>query len=439
MSDYYVALMYPVFILLGLFSPFITSLGYLWVDTFYPQYVSLVLRGFPVAMVMGLATIIIYTLFDRRSPPRITFSISLVLTMAVWVTLTTTWAANPVEAWTKWDWAFKTVAFSALIPFFIRSRVQIEAFIQVFLFSCALHILPYAGKALLSGGGYGKELGFLKSNVGIEEGSTLSAVSIMFIPLILHLRRHSLIFSNLKLRTVLYGGFILASCLAPIATVARTAIVGFAVVSTSIWLQSRHKIIMAVVVAAAGVTLAVAPSQNWKSRISTIETYDQEASAVGRILVWKWTLNYVASHPLGGGFRVDTINHIISEDKDFGAKAFHSIYFEVLGEQGYPGFLVFMVLILNTVLGLRRIVPAYRDSPDMAWCNDLARAMFTAFLVLISCGAFIGIAFQPMIWYMFALTTCISEYVRRAQTPVKVQRWTASRAIPSTATARIAP
>ena len=61
-----------------------------------------------------------------------------------------------------------------IFPFFIRSRLQIEAFFQVFLFSCAIHILPFAGKGMISGGGYGKELGFLKSNVGIESSTRIS-------------------------------------------------------------------------------------------------------------------------------------------------------------------------------------------------------------------------------------------------------------------------
>ena len=227
LSNYAVALIYLMFIVLGFVSPFVMGLGYLWVDVFYPQKMSNLLTGMPVAFVMGVLTVAVYGLLDRRSPPRLTVSTVLTLTMAVWVTLTTTWAVAPDPAWDKWDWAFKTVAFSALVPYFIRSRVQIEAFIQVFLFACALHILPFGGKALLGGGGYAKTFGYLGDNVGLEEGSELSAVSIMFIPIILHLRRHSLIISNLRSRFVIYSGYILAAVAAPIATVARTAVVGY--------------------------------------------------------------------------------------------------------------------------------------------------------------------------------------------------------------------
>ena len=37
LSNYAIALIYLLFIVLGFASPFIMGLGYLWVDVFYPQ------------------------------------------------------------------------------------------------------------------------------------------------------------------------------------------------------------------------------------------------------------------------------------------------------------------------------------------------------------------------------------------------------------------
>ena len=102
--------------------------------------------------------------------------------------------------------------------------------------------------------------------------------------------------------------------------------------------------------------------------------------------------------------------------------AFHSIYFEVLGEHGWIGLSIFLALIANTLISLRRVMRRTRDSPELAWCDDLARALFCAVMVILACGAFIGIAFQPILWYLFALATCLSEYARRALAPVPVNR-----------------
>ena len=40
----------------------------------------------------------------------------------------------------------------------------------------------------------------------------------------------------------------------------------------------------------------------FSERMSTIKTYQADASASTRIEVWKWTLKFVQDHPFGGGF-----------------------------------------------------------------------------------------------------------------------------------------
>ena len=90
--------------------------------------------------------------------------------MAIWVTLTLIWAQVPDAAWEKWDWAFKTVAFATFLPFVIRSRVQIEAFAQTYVFSLAANFVPFGLKVLISGGGYGRDLGLVGGNSGLGGG-----------------------------------------------------------------------------------------------------------------------------------------------------------------------------------------------------------------------------------------------------------------------------
>ena len=157
MSDLLVTLAFLGFLAFGLVAPFFLTLGYVWVDTFYPQYVGAgLLASVPVSFIMGAAAVGSYLLFDRRSPPKPSVTLALYLALAVWITLTSTWAVMPGPAWVKWDVSFKTVLFAAFLPFAVRSRVQIEAFVQVLLFSTAAHLLPWGPKTLITGGGYGQ-------------------------------------------------------------------------------------------------------------------------------------------------------------------------------------------------------------------------------------------------------------------------------------------
>src|SRR5580698_8872171 len=140
LRDLYVALMYASFFVIGPTTPFVFTLGYLWVDTFYPQFVSPLVGEIPTSFIMAIAAISSYVLLDRRLPPRFSFHTALVLIFAGWCTLSIVWAELPDDAWVKWDWAFKVVMFAAFLTLVLRSRVQIEAFLQVFLFAAAVHM-----------------------------------------------------------------------------------------------------------------------------------------------------------------------------------------------------------------------------------------------------------------------------------------------------------
>lgn len=429
MRDLYIALVYVGIVGMGLAAPFVLALCYVWVDMFYPQYMTDYLSSVPVAAIAGIGAIVLYIVLDRRSPPRLTLTIVLIVLFAAWVTLTTTWAEVPEFAWIKWGWAFKTVMFAAFVPFVIRSRVQIEAYLLTYLFAVSANMIPFGAKAAVGGGGYNVALGLLPINIGLGDGSAMSTVSISLITIILFLMRHSIILPYPKLRVPMMGFLLLFAILAPLATVARTALAGYAVVAAAIWIRSKKKLVATVVLAAAIGIAASATSDGWTERMSTVANPEQEESADTRLLVWKWTLGYVAEHPLGGGFEDFRINALYHEPKASDpeghwerARAFHSMYFEVLGEHGYIGFAMFMSIALLSIVTLLRVLRQTRNQPHLKWCNDLAFALLTSLLAVMACGAFIGIGFQALVWNMFTMPICLGEYVHRVLKAERVEK-----------------
>ena len=206
MSDYLIALVYAAMAFGGLAAPFVASLGYVWVDSFYPQYVGrYVLGGFPVAAVMGVTALLTYILLDRRAPPRIGAMLLLTGCMAIWMTLSLTWSVAPSNAAHKWDWASKTVLFAGFIPFVFRSRVQIEALLQVHILGSAMHLLAVGIKSFLTGGGYGMNLTLLPDDVGLSESSAMATMAIAFVPLLLFLRKHTVLIPWRWMRNLFYG------------------------------------------------------------------------------------------------------------------------------------------------------------------------------------------------------------------------------------------
>ncbi|MDQ2803231.1 MAG: putative O-glycosylation ligase, exosortase A system-associated [Pseudomonadota bacterium] len=433
----WLVLVYASFLGLGLAAPFVAALGYVWVDATTPQSIAwFILPSLPVAQIMGAGAFFSYLLLDRRDPPRPNAALVLTVLLALWVTLTTAgWAVVPDAAWVKWSWAFKAVAFSAFLPFVFRSRVQIEAFLQVLVFSAMANILAPGVKTLVSGGGYHSALGFVTANTGFGEGGFLSTVALMIVPTILFLRRHSVLMPRLPLVGVGYLGLVVACVSCAIGTYERSALVGLAVLGVALWWHSRRKVVVGGLLMTAAVVIGVTVSGAWQERISTIQTYKNDNSALTRLAVWQWTLEFAASQPLGGGFdvyRIDTIHTPPTPTEPEGGeqhgRAFHSIYFEMLGEQGWVGLGLFGGVVLSCFLSLRRVARYAAGDPALAWCRDLSTALSAGLATYLACGAFVGIGFQPMLWYMVAASICLSAHVRRLRTSARREiAWRPSR------------
>jgi putative inorganic carbon (HCO3(-)) transporter len=413
---------YLAFLGLGAYAPFIFALGYVWVDTFRPQEVAyIVLNQLPVAMIMGAAAVGSYLVFDRRSPPRLTLAGLMPAMMAVWCTVTMTWAVAAESGWTKWDWAFKTLAFAAFLPYVIRSRVQIEAMAQVYLFALAANIIPFGVKTLISGGGYGQNLGLGSGNAGLAEGGQLSTFCLMAVPIAYFLSRHGQLIPKHPLVKLAYLGIIVLSVVTALGTFERSALIGASVLGIYMFMRSRQKALFGFILAVGVAGAAYMTSSVFLNRMQSIGSYQADSSAMVRIMVWKWTLEFATTHPLGGGFNSYLVNVIELPGDGQNApeiqqgRAFHSSYFEVLGEQGYPGIIMFLLATGTSVLALRRLTKKTRKIPHLAWCADMSDALQSGILVFMTSGAFVGIAFQPIIWYFIAMSVSLREYVRRSE------------------------
>jgi probable O-glycosylation ligase (exosortase A-associated) len=271
----------------------------------------------------------------------------------------------------------------------------------------------------------------LPPDTGLAESSAMATVAIMVIPLLFVLRQHSLLLPFPKLRTGFYIFYGITCLTAMIGTGARTGLVCVAVLAVLIWQRSRHKLVAAVAVVLIGALLFAFAPQRWHSRMSTIDDFNQETSALTRIRIWQWSLDFVRDHPLGGGFRAYEVSVIQMPPDAFNpegwiqrGRAPHSTWFEVLTELGYPGAIMFAALIGLTFLTLYRARRRTRGIPDLAWAHDLSLGLIHALLILMAGATFIGIGFKPWFWLLFSASFALSECVRRSLAePAKVARF----------------
>jgi hypothetical protein len=85
----------------------------------------------------------------------------------------------------------------------------------------------------------------------------------------------------------------------------------------------------------------------------------------------------------------------------------------MLGEQGFPGLAMFLLLHLTGLVRMSAIRRRYRKSKDEgeAWVAPLATALQSSQLIYLVGGAFVGIAFLPFIFMILAVEIGFDGYL----------------------------
>lgn len=442
MTDLALAAFIGLFLALGLKRPFFWVLAYIYIDVVAPQKIGFgFLHALPVSLVAFVAAFAGWLLLDSKQGARFTFRQALILGLLVYCGVTTLGAVFPEEAWTKWSWVWKALIFAAFLPLTLRTRLRIEATVLVMVLSIGTIIINGGLKTVFGGGGYGTLSLLVRENAGLYEGSILSTAAIATIPLVLWLARHGTVFRPDWMVRLFAAGLVFACLLIPIGTSARTGLVCIAVLGVLLLRSVRYRFVYAALAALS--LLAAIPflPQSYLERMGTITQYQGDESASTRVQVWMWTLDYVAEKPWGGGFDMylgnsftyetrkvtgegnnQTIEYNEVTDK---ARAFHSSYFEMLGEQGWPGLVLWLWLQALGVWQMERIRWRYgkREGGRSSWQWGLATALQQAQLTYLVGAAFVGIAYQPFVFMLIGLQCALWSYVKRTESAPRKARF----------------
>jgi O-antigen ligase len=433
-----IALFVFAFLGAGMRRPFIWVLAYLYVDIVAPQKLAVsLLDPLQISLVAFIAAFGGWAFADYKQDSRWTMRQSLLLVLLIYCGLTTTMADFPVEAAAKWSWVWKALVFALFLPLTLRTKLRIEAVALTMVLAAATIIIIGGIKTAAGGGGYGTLRLLLSDNTGLNEGSIMSCVAIAIIPLILWLMKHGTIFpSDWKVK--LFGAALIFACLLiPIGTQARTGLLCIAVLALLALRSTRRRFLY---IAGAGLLAAVAipflPA-SYTKRMNTIENHAADQSASTRVAVWQWTLEYVQDHPFGGGFDAFRGNRLTIETRategEAGnqsvevkeiqdkARAYHSSYFEMLGEQGYFGLILWLWLMLSGLWQMERLRRRWknRTGEGEQWQAPLANALQQALIIYMVGSLFVGIAFQPFVFMLIGLQCGLWSYLKRIDSPVQ--------------------
>ncbi len=365
--------------------------------------------SFPFSTVTAIGTLagIVFSSEKKTMPWCGTLAAWIVF--VIWLNITTLFALNHTEAIYEWDRTMKTMLMVLITLLVINSRERINALVWVIVLSLGFYGVKGGIFSLATGGNYriwGPESSF------IEDNNALALALVMTLPLMRYLQ---LISKNKYVRR----GMIVAMLLTAVSILtsfSRGALLAGSIMAVFLAWKSRYRLRMFVAMLVLVPALLAMMPQAWWDRMNTIKTYDKDASAMGRINAWVFAYNLALDRPLvGGGFKAFTkeLFYKYAPDPE-DHHAAHSIYFQVLGDQGFAGLLLYLILGAMTLLTGRWVIRHTRDRPELSWAHDLAGMLQVSAMGYATGGAFLSLAYYDLFYHIMALMIILQYMVRKA-------------------------
>lgn len=435
MTEIFLLAFFGAILVLGLRRPFLWVLLYLYVDIVSPNKIGTqILVNIPMSLIAFCAVFGGWILFDlTKSRARFGVRQALIIILLAYCYFTTVYADFPISALDKWEWVWKTLLFAAFLPMTLTSRLRIESAVLFYILALGTIVINGGVKTLFGGGGYDTLRLLIDNNSGLYESSTIACAAITAIPLMWWIATHGTVFPR-DWRTKAFAiGYSFAAALIPIGTSARTGLVCLAVFAMLLLVQMKRRALYGTIMAVGLVVAIPFLPSSFTDRMSTIQNYQSDESASSRVQVWKWTVDYAIDNPRGGGFTAYRSNSfsyrtrtaeegvtstVITEREVVDeARAYHSSYFEMLGEQGWFGLGIFLLLHLLGLTQMQSIKRAWRgrEAEHERWVSPLALALQQAHFIYLVGALFVGIAFQPFIMLIIGLQCALWSYTKRLE------------------------
>jgi len=392
-------------------KPHVGVLLWSWISYMNPHRLTWgAASNFPVADVVAGGTILALV-FSREKKAFLGHPLLvLLLVYAIWVTITTLFAVAPEYAWGKWERTEKILLFAFITAALITSRSRLTALIWVTVLSLGYFGLKGGAFTILGGG---KAHVFGPPGSFIADNNALALALIMTLPLMrfLHLQE-----KRKYLKWALAGSIVL-TLFAVFGSQSRGAFLALAAMLTFMALKSRRRgFAILTLIVALGIGVAFMP-ETWKERMTSITQYENDPSAVGRIVMWKFAIDLAADHPIVGGGFLSFYDEGLRQKylpPETRGRNVHSIYFEALGEHGYVGLLLFLAIGFGTYFTASRIVRETRRRPELHWARDLASMLQVSLVGYAAGGAFLNLGTFDLYYQLVVLVVITRLLVKRA-------------------------
>lgn len=391
-----------------LWQPWIGILLWNWIGIMNPHRLG---WGFavtlPFAQIVAISTVL--GMIFSKEPKRFPFN-AVTLTLLTWIgwlSLTHVFALSPEPSYEGLIKMLKIQFVILLGLVLMQQRERIQLLVWVLVVSIGFYGVK-GGLYTIRGGGSGMVLG--PADSFIEGNTEIGLALVTMLPLMRYLQL------NERRKWVRWGlaGAMVLTVAAILGTQSRGALVGGAAMGLFFWLKSRHKLALTVVMALVIPVFLTFMPESWWAKMATIFTYKQDASAMGRIEAWGFAVNLALARPLvGGGFGSFISSNFAIYAPGVLARSGHSIYFDQLGNHGFVGLALFVLLMLTSWRTGSKILSLTKKVPEQRWAYDLAAMSQVCLIGYWTGGAFLSLSYFDGYYVIISLLVLTRVVVER--------------------------
>lgn len=322
-----------------------------------------------------------------------------------------------------YDILMKSLVFCMLMPMFVHNRFQIHAVLLVVVLGLGIHGVIEGLKTVVSGGSHNM---FGPRGSMLYDRNHLSTALAMVLPIVYYLYLNTV---NRLVRLGFLGTFVLI-VLAIMGGGSRGGFLALAVVGFWLVLTSRHRWRTLLIMLVLGLLLTQFVPDSVVARLQTIREAGQDDSFMGRVHAWKISAAMALQHPLfGGGFHAVQVQYVWEMFKDapslldflnlpepdfVKAKAAHSVYFELMGDLGFLGLFIYLVIFIQAIFSrfaIKRMVT--RMGQQEVWARDLGDMLMLSVIAYLVGGAGVSLGYLEVAYFIVMIMGVLHAYVKR--------------------------
>lgn len=391
-----------------LVRPYIGLLVWSWLGYMNPNRLTFGFAySFPWVQLVAIVTMVgIVFSGDRKRIPISTVSVLLFLFIA-WAGVTTIFAVESAFALQKFMEFLKIMVMVFVTLMLVSSRQRMHWLIWMIVLSLGFYGVKGGLFTVLHGGHYhvmGPRASFIADN------NALALALSMILPLMRYLQLRS---SKKWMRVGLAAAMLLTG-VAILGTYSRGGLVALVIVAGALFLKSRRRMAMVLAVVVVGFVAWHFMPAKWTERMDTLHHAATVNSAQTRIESWEFAANVAFHRPLrGGGFEIYRSDYMWQNYAPPGARqrAIHSIYFRVLGEQGFVGLALFLALLYASWRKCRQVRKQARDNEELTWAFDLASMLQVSLVAFMVAGAFLPMPYFDLTYQLMAVAGLLGGQV----------------------------